>query len=189
MSDTYLVTRNELATVADAIRDVCAIPTELVFPNGFSSAIKELGFRVVTPLSSTENVSVSSAVLSILNPNYRDELRARAERMTEYILIQSKSELPGMDFDLPIMIQGDFDSTQLLQYGGTQGKVVYTFAGGSAQAEISDSGNTVNITPAFLSDIEGKITAFIRKALGSDTLEITYSNPVHVLMVFNDTNK
>ena len=86
------------------------------------------------------------------------------------------------------MVYGDLDSTMLLEMSGTKGKVVYSFVGGSSQVDAVD-GLTVVITPAFLSDIEGKITAFIRKAFGSDTLEVTYSNPVHVLMAFQDKNK
>ena len=141
------------------------------------------GGRVVTPLSETENVRVPSASLIILSNETQTEteLREATEKATEYIVIQATIESLG--FWGPIVVYGDLDSTQLLKMSGTEGKVVYSFVGGSSQADAVDS-TTAVITPAVLSDIEGKITAFIRQAFGSDTLEITYSNPVHVLMTF-----
>lgn len=139
------------------------------------------GWRVVTPLSETENVSVPSASLIILSNETQTELREATEKATEYIVIQATIESLG--FRGPMVVYGDLDSTQLLKMSGTEGKVVYSFVGGSSQADAVDS-TTAVITPAVLSDIEGKITAFIRQAFGSDTLEITYSNPVHVLMTF-----
>lgn len=139
------------------------------------------GARVVTPLSETENVRVASASLIILSNETQTELREATEKATEYIVIQATIESLG--FRGPMVVYGDLDSTQLLKMSGTEGKVVYSFVGGSSQADAVDS-TTAVITPAVLSDIEGKITAFIRQAFGSDTLEITYSNPVHVLMTF-----
>lgn len=139
------------------------------------------GGRVVTPLSETENVSVPSASLFILTGHNDEEIREYTEKITEYIVIQATIESLG--FSGPMVVYGDLDSTQLLKMSGTEGKVVYSFVGGSSQADAVDS-TTAVITPAVLSDIEGKITAFIRQAFGSDTLEITYSNPVHVLMTF-----
>lgn len=141
------------------------------------------GTRVVTPLSETENVSVTSASLLVLAGDTSLDIRKGTERLTEYIVIQATIE--SLKFSGPIVVYGDLDSTQLLIMSGTKGKVVYSFVGGSSQVDAVDAVTAV-ITPAFLSDIEGKITAFIRQAFGSDTLEVVYSNPVHVIMSFFD---
>ena len=141
---------------------------------------------MVTPLSETENVAVTSSTLLILASDTSAGLRDKAESLTEFIVIQATIE--SLVLTGPIVVYGDLDYTQLLTMSGIKGKVVYSFVGGSSQVDAVDA-DTAVITPAFLSDIEGKITAFIRQVFGSDTLEITYSNPVHVLMSFNDKNK
>lgn len=139
------------------------------------------GSRVVTPLSETENVSVVSAVRWILMQNSSAAMRANAEKMTEYIVV--RVTVDALNYVAPIVVYGDIGSTKFLSMHGIEGKVAYSFAGGIAQADSSDD-VTVIITPAFLSDIKAKITAFIRQATGLDTLEVVCSNPVHVLMSF-----
>ena len=139
------------------------------------------GTRVVTPLSETENVSVTSAVRYILMQNSSTSIRANAEKLTEYIVIQATVD--ALNYVAPIVVYGDIGSTKFLSMNGIEGKVAYSFAGGISQADTGDN-ITVVITPALLSDIEAKITAFIKQATGFDTLEVVYSNPVHVLMSF-----
>lgn len=139
------------------------------------------GTRVVTPLSETENVSVTSAVRYILMQNSSTAIRANAEKLTEYIVIQVTVD--ALNYVAPIVVYGDIGSTKFLSMHGIEGKVAYSFAGGIFQADTGDN-ITVVITPALLSDIEAKITAFFKQTTGFDTLEVVYSNPVHVLMSF-----
>ena len=113
--------------------------------------------------------------------NSSTAIRANAEKLTEYIVIQATVD--ALNYVAPIVVYGDIASSKFISMQGIEGKVAYSFAGGIAQADTGDN-ITVVITPAFLSDIEAKITAFFRQSTGFDTLEVVYSDPVHVLMSF-----
>ncbi len=142
------------------------------------------GNRVVTPLSETKTVSVLSPIAHLVKLTLASDIRAAAEEVSEFILIQAVCNAGTTIFNIPIVFYGDYDTSMLLRFSGVTGKVSYVSMVGVVQADYTDT--IAEITPALLEEIKTKTTAYIRNALGVEDLEIVYSNPVHVLMLFLD---
>lgn len=83
---------------------------------------------------------------------------------------------------VPFVWWGDLISSFFLQFSGTPSTVVYHSPAGDIQIPtLEGAGPTIEITPAILTDLKEKASAYIRKATGDSEAQVTFTSASYTL--------
>lgn len=165
--------------------------TEIIEPNGGYDGIKKV---VVTTnveaqnpnanqaLNWQENTDVPSYVgwaLQSFSGGASNGLENIAKNTSEAIIVVAEL---SSGLAVPFVWWGDLISSFFLQFSGTPSTVVYHSPAGDIQIPtLAGAGPTIEITPAILTDLKEKASAYIRKATGDSEAQIAFTSASYTL--------
>lgn len=124
-----------------------------------------------------ENTDVPSFIVGALQSSIG--LDKLAKNTSEAIIVVA--ELSG-GLVVPFVWWGDLISSFFLQYSGTTNTVVYHSPAGDIQIpKLEGAGPTIEITPAILTGLKEKASAYIRNATGDSEAQVTFTSASYTL--------